>query len=103
MNAAEFDMLLNNTIKTTKNSLVSIITKMFNENKDNNNELIFNFPIKINHGFCFPKKLFIENNKLKIEVGYDWDDMSTDISEFYINDMSVNDLIPLCEYINDNS
>lgn len=103
MKAKEFEMLYNNTIETAKNSLVSIITKMFNENKDNNNELLFKKDTyyAVIDGFCFPQKLFMEKNKLKIEICYDWNDMSTDISEHYINNISLEELIPLCEYIND--
>ena len=105
MKGQEFDKLFVNTIETAKNSLISILIKLFNENNNNDYEIVFkeNIYYSISYGFCFPKRMWLNNNhRLVIERGFDWEDFTTDEEEICVDDMSLKDLIDFCQFITED-
>lgn len=105
MKANEFNVLLSNTIETAKNSLIAILTKLFNENHNEEYDVVFNNGTyySVPNGFCFPKKMFLNvNRRLVIERDYDWDDLATDWEEICVDDMTLEDLALFCNYINED-
>ena len=105
MKANEFNNLLGNTIKTTKNSLIAILIKLFNENHNADYEIVFKEQsyYSVPDGFCYPKRMWLNvNHRLVIERDFDWDDMTTDWEEICVDDMDLFDLLRFCEdYINE--
>ena len=106
MKANEFNNLLDNTIQTTKNSLIAILIKLFDENHNADYEIVFKEQsyYAVPDGFCFPKRMWLNvNHRLVIERDFDWDDATTDWEEICVDDMDVFDLLRFCDdYINEN-
>lgn len=105
MKANEFNTLLGNTIETAKNSLIAILTKLFNENHNEDYDIVFKNEsyYSIPNGFCFPKRMFLNvNHRLVVERDSDWEDCTTDWEEICVDDMTLEDLILFCNYINEN-
>jgi hypothetical protein len=105
MKGQEFNKLFVNTIETAKNSLISILIKLFNENHNNDYEIVFKEDIyyHIPYGFCFPKRMWLNNNcRLVIEREFDWEDLSTDEEEICVDDMPLKDLIDFFQFITED-
>lgn len=105
MKGQEFNKLFNNTIETAKNSLISILIKLFNENHNNDYEIVFKEDIYYNipNGYCFPKRMWLDtNHKLVIERIFNWEDFTIEEEKTCLNDMSLKDLIDFCQFITED-
>lgn len=105
MKGKEFDNMLGNAIETAKNSLISILIKLFNENHNNDYEIVFKENIYYNvcNGYYFPKRMYLDNNhKLVIERMIEWGCSVIEEEEICVNNMSLKDLIDLCQFITED-
>jgi hypothetical protein len=105
MKGQEFNKLFVNTIEIAKNSLISILIKLFNENHNNDYEIVFkeNIYYNVSNCYCFPKRMWLNpNHKLVIERIFNWEDLTIEEEVICIDDMSIKDLIDFFQFITED-